>query len=350
MTEMRLRPATPAELRDWDALVLTNPDGGQFTQTLAFAELKRWDGFRTHHLVFEAEVPVYALALERNGWIGRFWYFPCAPLHPDMRAVVDAIRAFVRREHPNLISVKVEPRLPRTPEALAMLADAGLTQAEDVQLHTHTVVIDLERTEEEIFGSFSKTARKLIRRAERDGFTIERVEGDEALFDLAWERMQTIRGGKGLAGMRDEDYYKTIWRAFTSRGQADWWLGHDGGDGPQTVTFTIPFGRTVIDKDEGSRPDRLIEGGAHLGRWTRVRHYRERGFSGLDMMGAPPTWAKDDPDHWMAGLARFKQQFGEISDFAPSHDVLLRPRAQQVWRKAVRPVEWRVKRRYTGLW
>ena len=118
---------------------------------------------------------------------------------------------------------------------------------------------------------------------------------------------------------------------------------------PLTAEAFAPFG-TVIDKDEGSRPDRLIEGGAHLGRWTRVRHYRERGFSGLDMMGAPPTWAKDDPDHWMAGLARFKQQFGEISDFAPSHDVLLRPRAQQVWRKAVRPVEWRVKRRYTGLW
>ena len=59
MTEMRLRPATDAELRDWDALVLTNPDGGQFTQTLAFAELKRWDGFRTHHLVYDAETPVY---------------------------------------------------------------------------------------------------------------------------------------------------------------------------------------------------------------------------------------------------------------------------------------------------
>ena len=168
-----------------------------------------------------------------------------------MRAVVDATREYVLREHPRLISVKLEPRLPRTPDAMGMLADAGLTQAEDVQLHTHTVVIDLERSEEEILASFSKTARKLIRRAERDGFTIERVEGDEALFDLAWQRMQTIRGGQGLTGMRGEDYYKTIWRAFTARGQADWWLGHDGGDGPQTVTFTIPFGRTVIDKDGG---------------------------------------------------------------------------------------------------
>ena len=350
MTEMRLRPATEEELRDWDDLVLQNPDGGQFTQTLAFAELKRWDGFATRHLVFEAEQSVYALALERSGWIGRFWYFPCAPLHPDMGAVARATREFVEREQPRLISVKLEPRLPRTPEAMTRLADAGLTQAEDVQLHTHTVVIDLERTEEEIFSSFSKTARKLIRRAERDGFTIERVEGDEALFDLAWQRMQTIRGGQGLEGMRGEDYYKTIWRAFTKRGQADWWLGHDGGDGPQTVTFTIPFGRTVIDKDEGSRPDRRIEGGAHLGRWTRVRHYRELGFKGLDMMGAPPTWAKDDPEHRMAGLGRFKQQFGEIVDFAPSHDIVFRSGAQQLWRKYVRPVEWRVKRRYTGVW
>ena len=350
MTDMRLRPATAEELRDWDSLVLQNPDGGQFTQTLAFAELKRWDGFTTRHLVYDAEQPVYALALERSGWIGRFWYFPCAPLHPDMRAVVDATREYVLREHPRHISVKLEPRLPRTPDAMGMLADAGLTQAEDVQLHTHTVVIDLERSEEEILASFSKTARKLIRRAERDGFTIERVEGDEALFDLAWQRMQTIRGGQGLTGMRGEDYYKTIWRAFTARGQADWWLGHDGGDGPQTVTFTSPFGRTVIDKDEGSRPERLIEGGAHLGRWTRAKHYRERGFTGMDMMGAPPPWAKDDPDHWMAGLARFKQQFGDIVDFAPSHDLLLRPGAQQLWRSYVRPVEWRVKRRYTGLW
>ena len=36
-----LRDATAAEIADWDALALRNPDGGQWTQSSAYATLKR---------------------------------------------------------------------------------------------------------------------------------------------------------------------------------------------------------------------------------------------------------------------------------------------------------------------
>lgn len=348
--DFEVRWARPTEIAEWDALVAQNPDGGQFTQTLAFAEVKRWDGFATHHLVFDGQEPVYALALERHGWIGRFWYIPGGPWHPNYAGLVRAMRAFVARERLSLVSVKFEPRLLLTDEHLHLLEQSGLSRADDVQIHTHTVVVDLTNPSDALFSSFSKAVRKNVRHAEREGYRVERVEPDAALMDRMWERMQTISGGKGLRGMRGEEYYRTVWKAFTDHGMADWWVGLDGGDGPQTITFTIPFGRTVIDKDEGSRPDRKINGGAHLGRWTRMRHYQDLGFTGFDMMGAPPSWQKDDPEHFMHSLARFKTQFAPISDFVPSFDLELRPGAQRVWQRYVRPVEWRVKRRYTGLW
>ncbi|WP_137756015.1 lipid II:glycine glycyltransferase FemX [Agrococcus sp. SGAir0287] len=349
-TVHELREATAAEIADWDALVAQNPDGGQFTQTLAFAEVKRWDGFRTHHMVYDGDEPVRALVLERHGVVGRFWYVPSGPWHPRLDSIVAATRAYVERHRRDLVSVKLEPRLRRTDEHMALLRDAGLVEADDVQIHTHTVIADLAQGPDALFASFSKAARKNIRHAEREGYTVERVEPTPALMDQMWARMQTISGGRGLAGMRGEEYYRTVWKAFTDHGMADWWVGEDGGDGPQTITFTIPFGRDVIDKDEGSRPDRRINGGAHLGRWTRMRHYAERGFEGFDMMGAPPSWRKDDETHFMHSLARFKTQFAPIADFVPSFDLELKPGRQRLWDRYVRPIEWRAKRRYTGLW
>ncbi len=349
-SNVELRRASPRELATWDELVAQNPDGGQFTQTLAFAELKQWDGFKPHFLTFDGEQPVRALAIERNAGIGRFWYFPGGPWHPDMASLVAATRRFVERERLQLISVKFDPRLSLNDEHLQLMRATGLRQAEDVQIHTHTVIPDLTLGRDALFASFSKSARKNIRHAEREGYTVEKVEPTPELMDAMWQRMQMISGGNGLAGMRGETYYRTFWKAFTDHGMADWWIGDDGGDGPQTITFTIPFGRNVIDKDEGSRPDRVINGGAHLGRWTRMQHYMDRGFQGFDMMGAPPSWRKDDPEHFMMSLARFKTQFAPISDFTPSFDLELRPGMQQLWRRWVRPIEWRVKRRSTGVW
>ena len=125
-TMHELREATAAEIADWDAHVARNPDGGQFTQTLAFAEVKRWDGFATHHMVYDGAEPVFALVLERHGVVGRFWYVPSGPWHPRFDSIVAATRAYVERHRPDLVSVKLEPRLRRTDEHMALLRDAGL--------------------------------------------------------------------------------------------------------------------------------------------------------------------------------------------------------------------------------
>ena len=74
-----LRDATAAEIADWDALVLRNPDGGQWTQSSAYATVKRTERLHPRHLVLEGPERVHALALEHRSLAGRFWYFATGP-------------------------------------------------------------------------------------------------------------------------------------------------------------------------------------------------------------------------------------------------------------------------------
>ena len=74
-----IRDATNAEVGDWDALVRQNPDGGQWVQSSAYAQLKRTERLHPRHLVVEGAETAYALALEHRSLAGRFWYFPTGP-------------------------------------------------------------------------------------------------------------------------------------------------------------------------------------------------------------------------------------------------------------------------------
>ena len=148
-----VRRASPDEIADWDARIASNPDGGHMVQSSAFAETKRFDGLEPVFLVIDAPVPavadepagterIHALALEGKVSLGRYWYLPMGPTATDMAAVVEGLRAFARQQ-PGLLVVKIEPHLEASPARVEELVALGLEQSRDMQVMTHTVVLDL---------------------------------------------------------------------------------------------------------------------------------------------------------------------------------------------------------------
>ena len=47
---------------------------------------------------------------------------------------------------------------------------------------------------------------------------------------------------------------------------------------------------------------------------------------------------------------RWRNPVGLTELTKPSFDLELKPGRQRLWDRYVRPIEWRAKRRYTGLW
>lgn len=346
-----VRRASADEIDQWDALIETNPDGGHMVQSLAFAETKRFDGLEPVFLVIDAPVTgtdgaterIHTLALDGKVSLGRYWYLPMGPTATDMAPVVEALREFAKAED-GLLVVKIEPHLERTPERINELVALGLEQSRDMQVMTHTVVLDLGQGEEALFASFSQMIRRQVRGATKKGYRVERPEPTQETFDRMYAMMLTVAGGKGMAGMRERAYYDEFWGSFTKHGTGRFYFGYDDdGDDPQAGIFVTTAGKTAVYKDGGSRPDRKISGGSALLLWTSMQDAIADGKLAYDLAGTPPPDRVDDSTHPFHGLAQFKMRFGSISSFLPSFDLVLQPLRHKLWEKVVRRIEWRIK-------
>lgn len=364
-----LRRAAQHELAEWDALVQANPDGGQWTQGVAYARLKATERLIPRFLVLErgvVEPPegepeagedverVYVLALEHRSLAGRFWYLPLGPgaAFEDLGGIAEAIRGARGDVARGVYAVKVEPYALDTEERRAALAEAGYRAANTIQQNVHTVLVDLTPTVEEIFAGFNKKLRNHIRNAEKHGYRVEKVEHSEATYEQMYALMQTVAGGKGVDTMKPYAYYHQLWSELCDRGQGHFWFGYDGAhEGPQASAFMIGFGRYALAKDGGSVPDRAIRGGAHLIRWTAMQWFKEHeGREVYDTYATPPSWRADDETHRMHGPGIFKRLFGPIVDHLPSHDLVLDQRRYALFLRLLLPIERRVRRRPWGIW
>ncbi len=339
-----VRFATDDEIARWDELIEQNPDGGIMTSARAMGEIKRYDRLEPRFLVVEGTQTVYALAHEGRVWLGRYWYIPLGPTCDDLEGMVAAMREFGAQQE-GLLAIKVEPHLLRTPELIARMEATGAVRSRDMQLLTHTVVLDLTRGDELIMD-FQKKLRSSIRGAENKGYRIERIEAHEASerdFERFYALLKTINGGKGVAAMREYAYYRLFWTEFAKTRNGRFYFGYDDDSSDaQAAIFVTLAGRTAVYKDGGSRPSRAIAGGAALLLWRAMQDARADGKTAFDLCGTPKPEHMDDPEHWYYGVGQFKKKFGPVVSYLPSFDIVLRPIRHRAWERVVRRIEWRI--------
>lgn len=340
-----VRFATDDEIAQWDELIEQNPDGGIMTGARAMAEIKRYDRLTPVFLVVEGAQTVYALAHEGRVWLGRYWYVPLGPTMDDLEGMVAAVREFGLRQQ-GLLAIKVEPHLLRSPALIERMRAAGAVRSRDMQLLTHTVVLDLTRGDELIMD-FQKKLRSSIRGAENKGYRIERIEAQdasEADFERFYELLKTINGGKGVAAMREYAYYRLFWGEFAKTRNGRFYFGYDDDSADaQAAIFVTLAGRTAVYKDGGSRPSRAIAGGAALLLWRAMQDAAADGKLAFDLCGTPKPEDMENPDHWYYGVGQFKKKFGPVVSYLPSFDIVLRPMRHRLWERVVRRIEWRLK-------
>ncbi len=352
--EWRVREATPGEIAGWDDLVLTNRDGGLWTQTLAYARYKQWDGLGIRYLVFEGPYPVYSLVLEHRSPLGVQWNLLQGPgCEPED---IPGVTAAIKRDGPviagRLIAVLIQPFITDTEDHRAILAGAGYVPELPRMLNTYTVLVDMDKSEDELFSSFHKRLRNHIRSATKNGYVVEQVtEPTEETYEAMWGLMQTVAGGKGSDRYREYEAYRQYWSEFHRSGQALWWFGYDGEEGPQAISFMISFGKYLVAKDGGSRPDRAIRGGHHMMRWRAMQWAKENtGASVYDAFGATPESEIDNEEHPLHAITQTKKRFGPLVDHVTAQLLVLDERRYRLFMRAWLPIEWRVRRRPGGIW
>ena len=339
-----LRQATAAEVENWDKLLSHNPYGAEPYQTESFAAVKALQGWKSEYWVYDTKSgPVYALTLIRKlAGVGRIVYIPRGPSVVDPKQWSE-ICSINQKELTDVAVVKMEP--PILTEKLKVIR-SDLRKVSDIQGSVvNTVVIDLDRSKEELWDGFRQRARRSIRGGQRGQLKISEGAFSPKNVDFMWELYHETATRAGLK-TRSKIYYETFWREYIERDQGKFffaWMPDDKR--PIAGLFVCYVGDAALYKDGGSRRDAKAHF-SHLLQWETMLYLQRKGVRRYDLGGTPPNARLNDPSHRLASLTTFKLSFGApVIEHIGTYDQVLRPQAYKQWLAIERL--WRITARQT---
>ncbi len=179
-------------------------------QSAAWGELRAATGWRVRRFTLDggvAQVLLKPLPLGLS-----VAYAPRGPLvAPDRLAdAIAAVRDALR--HERCASLLCDPEVPDDPAVRASLARAGVRASPVFVQPRRTLLMDLSKTDDELFAAMRKKTRQYIHKAERAGVVTEETR------DL--DRFMRVLGAVGQRdrfAIRSREYFEKLLAAFGAR-------------------------------------------------------------------------------------------------------------------------------------
>ena len=345
MTE--IRPATPAELADWDEGVVDAP-GGHVYQSLAWAEHRVRSGWTADHMIFGDGVRV--LALRRPWPIVGGWsaYIPRGPISAGETETATADRLVAVTEHLAGLDVAVvasDAEIPAATGYGARLAERGFHPIEEIQPSRHRVSLALAgRDPDDVFGGIAKSTRQRIRKAEKDGIVVVRHDGRIAPggvgegftapaepTEIALDRFYSLlleTGERLQFSFGPREAFLAWWSSAHRAGHLILLEARTADDAVQAGLVLYRHGERLSTVHSGDHADarRDHPGALHLLRWRAIELALREGRSEMDLGGVDVAGARREPREgeptW--GLYQHKRSFGgEWLELTGAHERVL---------------------------
>jgi peptidoglycan pentaglycine glycine transferase (the first glycine) len=336
----------------WNSWLESSPGGGHLLQSYEWGEMKRTLNWRPVRLVLEREGGVAGvgqfLAYSTPLVPGVLMYCPKGPWLPWEDE--EAVRAFFRGvlavgERRGAHTAKIEPEVPESKVRVKeLLSEIGFHKFRWNVNHKATLVVDLNRSEEDLLAKMKKGTRYGVRRAAREGVKVVE-DNSPGAHDTFW-RMHGEMVERKNFWSRPPGYYSTVWRAMEDAGRAHLFFAEHEGDRLAAALF-YTFGRKSIYMLGVSTREKPELQSAYLLQWEAMRWAKERGITYYDMWGIP-TPDELDESHPLYGVYKFKAGFGgEMVEFVGSLDLPVSRARARLWDK-VEPVYFRLHQRLKG--
>ena len=329
----------------WEKIVKKHPEAN-FLQSPANRRMNEILGDKVLEFNFDADG--YAIGIVRDAKRGRYLEVPCGPLidwgnKKIVRAALSEICEAARAE--KCVFVRIRPQLISNPKNLAILKDMGLRKSPMHLAAEHTVMIDLERSEEEMLAAMRRQTRYEVRRAEKLGIKVSRENSEEIFREFHKVQVATAkRQGfvppslKVLLAEREafgENISIYVARISDSGTESE--MKQARKDLPKNAEEVarkdlpkqraIAYGLVIADGLEGdyyeaasTELNRKLPG-AYAIIWRAMRDLKTSGYKRFNLWGIAPA---GQPNHRYAGVTTFKTGFGgEIVEYVPAHDLVI---------------------------
>lgn len=325
---MTIRFASESEISNWNTLVLANPDGGNVFSSYEFARQKETGGYTARFII----VGIIAVMIleQKVPFLGKFWYLPKGPgvkTAKELFDVITELEPFAKKH--GVFAVRIESEISRNHGPT--LSRHDLIKSKPVIPNNSTITLDVTNGLDKIFAGLPQKGRYAIKRAERDGVTVELVETNpkncRIMFDLLAETAE------GQFGIRTYDYYRTFWQRFENAGLGQLFFAYYN---KQVVAgaYAMIYGDKSTYKDGASIRKRTAYGASHLLQWHVIQWVKSRGAKIHDFCGSPPSDEINNPNHRHYGIGLFKTAFSkDVTDFIGCYDLPITSWKYKFWIK-----------------
>ena len=185
-------------------------------------------------------------------------------------------------------------------ENLSALQSSGFELAPQNKPY-HTILIPVDRADEEIQAAFSRSWKRNLKKALKRGLTVEMGKGHEhlATFDRLYK---DAIARKGFAGLDPSALYRVQERADEAEKPNIIVVSLDGE--PVTVLIGSYLGDTAMDLLAANNDKALACGSSYVAYWHAFRAARDAGMSRYDIGGID---AKGNPN-----VFEFKRRTGGV--------------------------------------
>lgn len=310
-------------IKEWNTHINANPDGGNILQGKEFMEQKVEAGWTALYLMVSGRA--VAIMEKKLPLLGKVWYAPKGPSttsYDDLKSLLDELVPYAKKN--GVFTLKIEPELPADTD----MSGLNLEKTKPIQYNYSTVYVDLTPSLDDIMTGLPQKGRHAIRRAERDGVTVELVESSDKNCRIMYNLLRETADGAGFA-IRPADYYRRFYHHYGDNGQL--FFAYFNG---QVVAgaFAMVQGRKSMYKDGASIRERTAYGASHLLQWQVIAWAKAKGSLSHDLAGAPPVALAHDTTHPFHNMGRFKRQFNkQITEYVGTYNIAVRPLRGTFW-------------------
>jgi len=325
---MTVRFASQSEIDNGDTLVLSNRDGGNVFASFEFAMQKETGGYTARFVMVD---DLAVTVLEKSApLLGKLWYLPKGPgitSAKELWPILNELGPFAKEN--GAFAIRIEAEINRDQQPT--LTRHGLVKSRPIIPNPSTITLDISDNLDTVMTGLPQKGRHAIKRAERDGATVELVKSDEKNCQIMYEMLSET--AEGQFGIRGYDYFRTFWQRFEGAGLGQLFFAYYDN---QVVAgaYAMTFGKKSTYKDGASVRKKTVYGASHMLQWHVIEWAKSRGVTLHDFCGSPPSDEINNPNHKHYGIGLFKTAFNKtVTDYIGCYDLIINPTNYKIWIK-----------------